>query len=178
MTELKACRHCGEPILPVARVCRHCHSNQGWFSNQRDPRFHLLIALLLLPLLVVPFMLMRDARAKFNRVVSPDASCRGLVSVKSSSYDTRSIDGRDRLFVRAEVVNTSSTDVSDPAIRVLMIGPEGEVEDTFIRTVYDANIAPQRAYWLRVDGEMTVEPIRVKEIRAEIASADCKPAWK
>ena len=37
--ETKSCRHCGEPILTVARVCKHCRSNQGWFSNQKDPRY-------------------------------------------------------------------------------------------------------------------------------------------
>jgi hypothetical protein len=134
--------------------------------------------LAIIPLVAAPIFFVSRAKEKLNRTISPDVSCRGQVTINASSYDTREYEGRTRLFVRAEIVNRSSTDISDPAIRVLMIGQSGAVEDTFIKTVYDANIAPQKPYWLRVDGEMTVDPLQVKEVIAEVASADCKPAWE
>jgi len=49
----KECRHCKQPIHPEARICQHCHSSQGWFASQRDPRYALLVIGLIL-LLVVP----------------------------------------------------------------------------------------------------------------------------
>jgi len=175
----KACRHCGEPILQVARICKHCHSNQGWFSSNRDPRYT-FVALAIIAALTgaFAFALPRRLGKQVDRALKPDTSCVGLVTVKASNHFTRLVDGRDRLFVRVQLDNQWTGDVSDPALRVLVFGPSGAVEDTFIRGVYDANLPPKQLNWVRVDGDLATDPDKIKEVRADVVSIDCKPAWQ
>jgi len=52
------------------------------------------------------------------------------------------------------------------------------VIDTFHRTVYGANIAPIKPYWLRVDADLSVPAASIATVRAEVASARCKSAWR
>jgi len=116
--ETKPCRHCGEPILAVARVCRHCKSNQTWSAGQRDPRFQLMVVLVLLPLLAIRSFILRDAESQFERSFSPESSCRGLVKVTTSQHEVRTTEGHEGLFVRVQLTNGSKSDISDPVIKV------------------------------------------------------------
>ena len=68
--------------------------------------------------------------------------------------------------------------MSGPVFRILVLGSTGEVEDTFIRGVYDANLPPGQPYWLRVDADLATAPDNVKEVRAEVVSVDCKAEWE
>lgn len=176
--ETKACRHCGEAILVVARICKHCQSNQAWFGSPRDARFHLLVLLIVLPFVFLPLVMLNRSRTKLNRAIRDDTSCRGLVVVKERSYQMRTIEGRDRLYVRVQLENRSKVDVSDPVIRIEIANAGASVADTFTRTVYGENIPASQPYWVRVDGEITIDPTTIKDVRASVASADCKPAWE
>ena len=176
-TETKNCRHCGEPILAVARVCKHCHSNQGWFANQRDPRYLLIILPIVLAFVAVPLVIISLKEKKASLTVAQKESCRGLVVVKSSSFDVRTIEAHDHLFVRVQVENRSAVDVSDPVIRVLVVDANGDIKDTFVRSVYGANIPANQLYLLRVEGDTSVERSSIKAVRAQVASVVCKPAW-
>ena len=176
-TETKNCRHCGEPILAVARVCKHCRSNQSWYASQRDPRYFLFILPLVLALVAVPLVIIGLTEKRASLAVAQKESCRGLVVVKSSSFDIRTIEAHDHLFVRVQVENRSTVDVSDPVVRVLVVDANGDVKDTFIRAVYGANIPANQPYLLRVEGDISVERSSIKEVRAQVASAVCKAAW-
>jgi hypothetical protein len=178
-TETKDCRHCGEPILAVARVCKHCQSNQSWFSNQRDPRYLWLLLPIVLLAVVVPFGVLSlvEKKAMPTAAQNQKDSCRGLVEAKSSSYEVRTIEKREHMFVLVQVENKSSSNVSNPVIRVEILDANGDVKDTFIRSVYGADIRPNQSYLLRVEGDTIVDGSSVKGVRAEVASAVCKPAW-
>src|SRR6187399_2786669 len=94
----KSCRHCGEPILQVARICKHCHSSQGWFAGNRDPRYTFVVLGIMGVIFVAALTLLSRVKTKRDRRVDPDLSCRGLVSVKTSAHFTRLVEGRERLF--------------------------------------------------------------------------------
>jgi hypothetical protein len=178
-TETKTCRHCGEPILAVARVCKHCRSNQGWFSNQRDPRYLWVLLPIVLLAVAVPLGVISviESKAKRTLVENRNDSCRDLVGVRSSSYEVRTIEKHERMFVLVEVENRSSGNVSNPVIRVEILDATGKVKDTFIRTVYGADIRPNQPYLLRVEGDTVIDGSSIKAVRAVVASAVCKSAW-
>jgi len=178
-TETKNCRHCGEPIIAVARVCKHCRSNQTWFSNQRDPRYLWVLLPVVLLAVAAPIGVISLVEGKAKRTLLQDQndSCRGLVAVKSKSYEIRTIDKHERMFVLVEVENKSPGHVSNPAIRVEILDANGEVKDTFIRSVYGADIGPNRPYLLRVEGDTVIDGSLVKSVRVEVTSAVCKSAW-
>jgi hypothetical protein len=129
---------------------------------------------MILAFVAVPLVVMSLTGKK---AVAQKESCRGLVVAKSSSYDVRTVEAHDHLFVRVQVDNRSTVDVSDPVIRVEIVDRNGDVKDTFIRPVYGANIPPNQPYLLRVEGDTTVDRSSIKEVRAQIASAVCKPTW-
>jgi hypothetical protein len=173
----KNCRHCGEAILQVARVCKHCRSHQTWAAGQADPRYLALVVLVVLILFSVPFALFQTVETKLHDRLSPPSSCRGKLTVTAIAYDVEQADGHQHLFVRVQVENQWDADVSDPTLRILVLAPSGEVRDTFIRSIYGANIPPREPYWLRVEGGLTADPTTVKEIRAEITQAKCESTW-
>jgi hypothetical protein len=134
--------------------------------------------LLLLPIIIIPFILLRDTKSKVERTFNPSTTCRGQLRVARIEHAVRSIDGRERLFVRVLLASKSKIDISDPVIRIDVLSAAGESIDTFHRTMYGYNVAPAEQSWARVDGELTVAPRAVASVRAQIASADCRPAWK
>jgi hypothetical protein len=174
--DTKNCRHCGEPILAIARVCKHCLSNQGWYASQRDPRYLLLVVPIVLLFVAVPLVVISFIEKIPDRAISQNDTCRGLVTGRSTSYDVRTIDEHDHLFVRVQVENRSKVDISDPVIRVEIVDGNGAVKDTFIRTVYGANIPPSQPYLLRVEGDTTVDRSSIKEVRAQVVGAACRRA--
>jgi hypothetical protein len=175
--ETKACRHCGEPILAKARVCKHCSSNQAWlFASQRDPRFRVLLLLLSLPIFVVLFLALRDLRAKLDRTFG-EGACRGQVELKSTVHALRKIDLRDRLFIRVQIENHAQTDVSEPTIRVEVLDATDTVIDAFQRTIYGVTIEPGKSHWFRVDGDLTADVSTVADVHVELSGAECKSTW-
>jgi hypothetical protein len=136
-----------------------------------------LVLPIILAFVAVPLVLLGLTERKAGRAIGRQESCRGLVTARAISYDIRTIETHDHLFVRAQVDNRSALDVSDPVIRVEVVDGNGNVKDTFIRPVYGANIPPNQPYLLRVEGDTTVERSSIKEVRAQIASVSCKPAW-
>jgi len=174
--ETKACRHCGELILARARVCKHCRSHQAWLASERDPRLRAVLLVVLLPLFVALFLVLRDLRAKLDRAFS-DGPCRGLVELKSTVHALRKIELRDRLFIRVQIENRSKIDVSEPTIRVEVLDSTDTVIDAFQRTIYGVTIEPGKAYWFRVDGDLTADVAAVTDVRVELAGANCKSTW-
>jgi hypothetical protein len=172
----KACRHCGEAILVNARVCKHCTSNQTWFAGQKDPRFQAIVFALVLPILAVMFLALRDVKTKLDRSLT-EGSCRGLVVLKSSVHALRKIDQRDRLFIRVQIENRSKTDVSEPTIQVEALDATDTVIDAFQRTIYGVNIAPGKAPWFRIDGDLTAEVESVADVHIELTGSVCKSTW-
>lgn len=175
--DTKPCRHCGETILSIARVCRHCHSNQGWFSNQRDPR-HLMLALPFVLLVVaIPVGALAWAHSRAAQTFTTKSSCRGQVSAEVLSYELRPSESRVHLYVLAQIRNDSAGDVSEPAIRIESFDASGNLKDTFVRTIYGANIEPGHPKVFRIDGDSLLDGAQLKKLRAYVESATCRSAW-
>ena len=179
--ESKVCRHCSSLMETAARVCPHCRSHQGWFASTRDPRFFLVSVLGLLSiscvfLFFIHYLTDQD-RKRLNPLV--ESPCRGLVIATTSNHTVEKKDNIDRLFVRVFVENKFKRDVSDPVIRVDVLGRDGEVLDTFVRTIYGANLPGTSSAWFRVADDLAMDPSKtIVSVKASVQRADCRSAWR
>ena len=179
--ETKACRHCSSLIEASARVCPHCRSYQGWFTSTRDPRFFPVAVLgglltFCLLLFFVRYLAMAEDRKKPERPA--ESPCRGLVVAAMSNHTVEKKDSIDRLFVRVFVENKFKGDVSDPVIRVDVLGKDGEPLDTFVRTIYGANLPATSGAWFRVADDLAADPSAIVSVKASVQRADCRSAWR
>jgi regulation of enolase protein 1 (concanavalin A-like superfamily) len=67
--------------------------------------------------------------------------------------------------------------VSEPTIRVEVLDDTDTVIDAFQRTIYGVTIEPGKAYWFRVDGDLTADVAAVADVHIELAGANCKSTW-
>jgi len=165
---------------PSARVCPHCGSHQGWFSSTRDPRFFLVSVLgwSTAVCLVVFFIkyFMDEDKKKISAPAEP--SCRGLVTVSSSKHTVETKDNVDRLFAQVLLENRFKGDVSDPVIRVDVFGKSGELIDTFVRSVYGANLPAASSAWFRVADILAIDPTTIDSVKASVQKVDCHGSWR
>jgi hypothetical protein len=107
-----------------------------------------------------------------------EPACRGQVSAVSSNHAIEKKDNIDRLFVRVLIENKFQKDVSDPVIRIDAFGKNGELVDTFVRTIYGANLPPASSAWFRVSDDLSVDPSIVVSVKASVQRADCHGSWR
>lgn len=178
--EEKNCRHCSAPIGSAARVCPQCRSHQGWFSSTRDPRFFLVSMFSWLLAVSLFALLIHHATNEEKKKVDipPEPTCRGQVVVTESSHTIEKRESITRLYVRVLLQNKFNRDVSDPVVRVDALGKDGELLDTFIRTIYGANIPATSSVWFRVADAIAVDPATIVSVRASVQKADCHGAWR
>jgi hypothetical protein len=109
---------------------------------------------------------------------SPEPTCRGQVVVTESSLIVEKRESVTRLYVRVLLQNTFNRDVSDPVVRVDALGKDGELLDTFIRTIYGANIPATSSVWFRVADAIAIDPATIVSVKASVQKADCHGAWR
>ena len=164
----------------AARVCPHCGSHQGWFSSSRDPRFFPVSVLgWLSTVCILAFAIhhfTEEDHKKPERPVEP--ACRGLVVVAKSDYAVQKSENSDKLLVRVLLENKFKGDVSEPVIRVDVLGKNDELIDTFVRTVYAANLPATSSAWFRVADILAVDPSAIVSVRASLQRADCRGSWR
>jgi hypothetical protein len=163
-----------------ARVCPQCGSHQGWFSSTRDPRFFLVSVLgWLSAVCIVAFVIHHftdEDRKKSERSLEP--TCRGLVVVAKSDYAVQKSENSDKLLVRVLLENKFKGDVSEPVVRVDVLGKNDDLIDTFVRTVYAANLPGMSSAWFRVADILAVDPSAIISVKASLQRADCHGSWR
>jgi hypothetical protein len=107
-----------------------------------------------------------------------EPSCRGLVTVASSKHTVETKDSVDRLFAQVLLENKYKGDVSDPVIRVDVLGKNGEMLDTFVRSVYGANLPAASSAWFRVGDILAIDPAAIGSVKASVQKVDCHGSWR
>jgi hypothetical protein len=179
--ETKPCRHCGEAILAQARMCKHCHSAQGWLAGQKDPRLQKLVLIGLVPFFALVGFAIYETRSRMNRVsstIAASGACRGLVLLKNSTHVVSKGEQGERILVRFQLENRATTAVSDPTIQIDVLDSAGLNVDAFHKTIYGLSIEPGKATWSRVEGDLVSPSPTIASVKADVVSADCKSAWR
>jgi hypothetical protein len=88
------------------------------------------------------------------------------------------LDGARRSCLPSLWITPGVGDVSEPVIRVDVLGKNDELIDTFVRTVYAANLPATSSAWFRVADILAVDPSAIVSVKASLQRADCHGSWR
>jgi hypothetical protein len=153
----KECRHCKQPIHAEARICQHCKSNQGWFANQTDPRFTVVILAVILAILVPLFIWLPDLILS-----SSDPKGRPNLVVAGTSVSYAGTPDGTRVLALGQVKNESQVEASRIWLRLELFDASDRVLDTILQEQSGLIVPRSGTKPFRIMALTTVSPRDIK----------------
>lgn len=170
--DTKECRHCRQLIHIKARLCQHCHGYQSWWANQRDPRFAVILVVIVLVILS-PLVYLAS---RLDTLTSGSVET-SVIRISNTSFRYVTASDGTRLFVLGRAENTSRHDAARIWFRVNLLDDAGHLLDSLLLEAGGLVVPGGQAVPFRVTSLVSVSQREIKRAEVSVERAKARGKW-